>query len=98
MKEPDLRSLRIFVGHVCQDEDPALLMRVLVGQTPRDTSPDDGHVIKLDRETGCDLAASGQAVPVCHRGVGNCWRGSTSQTAPATSSRTGEIWRKTRKG
>ena len=63
MREPDSRSLVILTGHVCQDGDPAQLMRVLLGQTPRDTSSDDGHIIALDRKTAIDLAASGQAVP-----------------------------------
>ena len=68
MSKPDSRSLRIFVGGVCDDGDPRFLMRVLVGQTPRDTSPDDGHIIAVDRKTAIELAASGQAVPVGQRG------------------------------
>ena len=108
MRTPDSRSLVIFGADVCQDEDSALLMRVLVGQAPRDTSPDDGHLIKLDRETGCDLAASGQAVLVSDlrhddaklltgRAL-RAYSGASIQTAPASSSQNVEIWGKTRKG
>lgn len=101
MREPETPFLLILVGHVCQDADPALLMRVLVGQTPRDSSLDDGQIIALDRKTACDLAASGQAVPVHrelwppNRGVCERYGDPLSHTAPAPPSCVGEIWRKT---
>jgi hypothetical protein len=41
-----------------------VLVRVLTGQIPRDTSPAEGQVVAVDCETAADLIASGAAVPV----------------------------------
>ena len=44
--------------------DDAVLVRVTVGQVPRDTCGEDGQVVKVDAETGRRLLESGQAEPV----------------------------------
>ena len=68
MEKPDVRSLLIIPGHAYQDEDPALLMRVLVGQAPGDASLDDGHIIAVDQKTASDLEANGQALRIFQTG------------------------------
>ena len=76
------------------------LVRVLVGLgTP--VTPEDGHVIRVATTLGRELVHRGDAVWFGESddgtgGEGNCWRGSTLQTAPVGSSRTAEIWRNTR--
>ena len=41
-----------------------MLVRVTVGQVPRDTSAEDGVLVQVDAETARELEASGQAVRV----------------------------------
>ena len=44
--------------------DVRVLVRVTVGQVPRDTSAEDGQVIAVDGETARELEADGRAVRV----------------------------------
>jgi hypothetical protein len=46
------------------NDGAAVLVRVTVGAIPRDTSTEEGQVIRLDRDTARALVASGQASPV----------------------------------
>ena len=45
-------------------EDGRVLVRVTLGQVPRDTSAEDGQVIAVDREQAEALEAAGVAVRV----------------------------------
>jgi hypothetical protein len=51
-----------------------VLVRVRLGEIPRDTSPDEGAIVKVDRETARELEADGRAVRLsasagaCHAG------------------------------
>jgi len=40
----------------------AVLVRVLTGQIPRDSSPAEGQIVAVDVATAADLIASGAAV------------------------------------
>jgi len=44
--------------------EAAVLVNVRLGEIPRDTSPAEGQVVKLDAETARRLLTSGQASPV----------------------------------
>jgi hypothetical protein len=56
------------------DDDRAVLVRVTLGAIPRDTSADEGQVVKVDAETARELEADGRAVRLsasagaCHAG------------------------------
>jgi hypothetical protein len=51
-----------------------VFVRVTLGAIPRDTSPDEGQVVKVDAETARELEADGRAVRLsasagaCHAG------------------------------
>ena len=45
-------------------DDAAVLVNVRLGEIPRDTSPAEGQIVKVDAATARELEASGQAVPV----------------------------------
>jgi hypothetical protein len=53
---------------------PGVFVRVTLGAIPRDTSPDEGQVVKVDAETARELEADGRAVRLsasagaCHAG------------------------------
>jgi hypothetical protein len=47
-----------------------VLVRVTLGETPRDTSPESGVVVRVDRETARELEADGRAVRVRVRDAG----------------------------
>jgi hypothetical protein len=51
------------------DDDRAVLVRVTLGAIPRDTSADEGQVVKVDAETARRLLESGQAAPVSGQGA-----------------------------
>jgi hypothetical protein len=65
-------------GYACrcdrESDDRAVLVKVRVGQVPRDTSDEEGQIVKVDAKTARELEADGRAVRLsasagaCHAG------------------------------
>ena len=67
MNGPAPRSSRVSARPAGAPGDPGVLVRVLIGQTPRDTSAEDGPIVRVDAETAEHLIERGDGAIVADR-------------------------------